>query len=768
MVDNPANSPLSERNALAPDQLLIMQSLVPIASAMAIAQLESMSTRLAEALFKVSEQTAFPNEANLSFNAFNHLKKNSAQLFGLIADQLNELLLEEIHSTGKAGQSIREREDLDLSLVTFDEMENTVAIGNIVQAIEREHADALAALNIRLGHLLQREEMSVAQNPFRPEVFLQAVYQAWCKFDAEQESHQLMLRLLQPDVFLQFQPIFHELNEALIARGIIPSLAEAYRIRKSRNRTPASTEAPQEASLHSKLQNLLMNPQDGGGAAAGGPGGGYFPGGAPFHPGGGAPFPPGAEAGLQSTAGVPHLNLPPMFGAGAADQQAAGSNFVTITVNAELLSHLTSVQNQLRTQVVSSGPIAAPQSADALRQVKTQAAHGMLSSIDENTIELLAKIFDFVFGETHIPSDIKGLISQLQIPLLKTVLTDKDFFFNEEHPARRLLETLAKTSVAWNQEKGREDPLFQALERGVEEVHEKFEKHDDPFSKVVADLESFLEKDEQASEMQLADSIAEVTRQEKVRQAQELAERDVAARVRTGEVAGFVEIFLETQWVRILTMAHNVKDSKPEVLEKALKTMDDLIWSVKPKGSPEERKELVNRLPPMLAQLNTWLNAMKWNTPERALFFSSLAERHASIVRDPIELSTRRQVEIAVTAAQKASERVLASRAKEMGERGADEFVQLVNSFERGAWVEFQHEDGTAAKFKLTWISPKRSRFIFSNRLGNPPFSFTSEQLVQTFRDGKATLILMRSVVDRALAAALSEKSEGKTASAAG
>jgi hypothetical protein len=80
-----------------------------------------------------------------------------------------------------------------------------------------------------------------------------------------------------------------------------------------------------------------------------------------------------------------------------------------------------------------------------------------------------------------------------------------------------------------------------------------------------------------------------------MRLAREFAENDVAIRTDTGEVAGFVEEFLRKQWIRILTIAHNVKEEKPNALENALRTMDDLIWSLKPKNTSEERKELVSK-----------------------------------------------------------------------------------------------------------------------------------------------------------------------------
>ena len=253
----------------------------------------------------------------------------------------------------------------------------------------------------------------------------------------------------------------------------------------------------------------------------------------------------------------------------------------------------------------------------------------------------------------------------------------------------------------------------------------------------------------------------EAMRQEKMLQALRLAEKDVASRIETGEVAGFVEIFLETQWTRVLAMAHSVVGSKPDALEKALQAMDDLIWSLKPKCTPEERKELLNKLPSILSMINAWLNAVRWNAAERLQFFSSLAERHATIMREPLEMSPRRQVEMAVNAAQKASERRFSAREKELQEKPPDQFTNMLDAMECGDWLEFVRANGAGAKFKLAWISPQRSRFIFTGRHGQESFSLSSGELAQALRNRKAVGVATASLVDRALASALDDIKPG-------
>src|SRR5690606_2460098 len=133
------------------------------------------------------------------------------------------------------------------------------------------------------------------------------------------------------------------------------------------------------------------------------------------------------------------------------------------------------------------------------------------------------------------------------------------------------VDTLAKCSLALDRQKGYDDPLYKMIEEIVGRVQKDFDQQMSLFSDAVSAIESLLETESGQSRDALVKPIAEALRQEKISQARAAAEKDVIARLETGEVAGFVEAFLETQWVRILTLAHSTRSSKPEVLAKALR-----------------------------------------------------------------------------------------------------------------------------------------------------------------------------------------------------
>jgi hypothetical protein len=80
---------------------------------------------------------------------------------------------------------------------------------------------------------------------------------------------------------------------------------------------------------------------------------------------------------------------------------------------------------------IQQNQLVQPEDRSHLRRLTQEASAGELTHIDQNTIELLARIFDYVFSDDSIPEEIKSLIGQLQIPTLKVALLDKDFFLKK-------------------------------------------------------------------------------------------------------------------------------------------------------------------------------------------------------------------------------------------------------------------------------------------------------------------------------------------------
>ena len=660
----------------------VLKELVHIALQQVDTQFGDFSTRLSEALLQRSDSSGDAKEANLCFNLGNLLKNHGYPFLLLATEKLEQALTREIGLLEHGAQRPASRRSSDLALVPFAEMDTKVMMGSSARLFDIEQADQLAALNSRLANLLQRDTLSVPQNPFRPEVFLAAIQAAWCAFTPEIDAHAILLPLCRPTVFLALDPILKAINDDLIAHGILPELVNTYRISKSNGNLSAATrEASQQALREQLRQRFELSGQ---------------------------------------------TDMPTRSGSGSS-----------------LLGH------------VEALPADSP-AVNQLARLRSGMPPGSLSRVDEATIDLLSQVFDTVFQDPHIPQEIKELIGFLQIPVLKAALVDQEFFYSDTHPARKLIDLLARTGIDWDRSKGTDDPLYRTMKQGIERV-----RHDDGgdqrqhFTAALGELESYIRSEESAATSALARPITQALQAEKIRMAGRSARNDVAVRIRTGEVSAFVEAFLESRWITVLTLAHSISDERPEVLTNAIRTMDDLLWSIKPKLNAEQRRELIARLPMILAMLNKWLTVIKWDDADRLRFFADLAECHASIVRAPIDLSPERQVEIAVEVARKAAEHRLDLQAREPAEVPPDQFVVTVEQLQRGTWLAFEQISGEVRQVRLAWVSPLRTLYIFTNGQREEAFSMPADELARQFRDARVRILAQDGVVERALVRAL-------------
>ena len=804
MTNVAPKQPVSPRHGL-------LEDLIGIAVKHAGDQYLELATKLAGALIDATDGDTRAIQQRL--RAGNLLRNRQFAFLHLATETLEKALRREIAELAPAARDQRARGGADqpLALVPFEEMDTRVALGGVGKPFESLHSDALQTLNVRLAFLLDRDILRVSQNPFRPEVFLVALQQAWTQFDAEPESAPLLQPLIKPGMFIELGPMLDALNLALQSKGVLPGSVDGYKGRKADATKAVAGDRARgnQAALAQQLRQFFASSDVAGSAAgqivdniaggmlhggidlsipdlpmsalhsgtawvpnAAGQGAGGRAVGAVGFPGGGTGAGVGEAAAAAPVGGWvqgPAQGFQPV---GISNELAQRQS--QINAKQPLFAYLARLQSSAAAAAGTAGTpapgegAAIPANVFYLPNIKQSVPQGSLTRADESTIDLLTAIFEAVFRDQNISQEIRDLIRFLQIPVLKAALVDKNFFFQEEHPARRMIDLLSR--MGWEQHKGPEDPLFKAMQRSVDRVGRDYDRELSVFAQAVSDLESSIQAEESAAAVAIAEPIAAALKQEKTTESAKLAKNAVALRIGTGEVIAVVEAFLEQRWVSVLTIAYSIEDGKPGAVNNATRAMDELIWSVRPKLNADDRKLLIAKLPGMLASLNKWLDVIKWQDADRLQFFAELAECHASIVRAPLDLSPERQLEISMQVARQAAERRLEIQAKadaaEQAEaeqrarrpelEAAEEDAAIeVDGLTRGMWLEFAQPDGGRRKVKLAWISPLRTLYIFSTAARQEAFSVSGEQLAKQFQEKTAQVVRSDGVVSMALSEAL-------------
>jgi hypothetical protein len=246
-------------------------------------------------------------------------------------------------------------------------------------------------------------------------------------------------------------------------------------------------------------------------------------------------------------------------------------------------------------------------------------------------------------------------------------------------------------------------------------------------------------------------------------------------------VPNFLAWFLRRQWIRMLEDVYLNQGEESESWEQSIAMLEDLVWSVQPKRTKDDRKHLVALLPALLKRLSGAMHEITWTREERERFMANLVEAHAASVKPSIgaaALATAAVAEQAMADAEEAKAAGDVARAAKAEELAAamaqaepapadqpaelidDEFLEIAQSLERGAWIEFEAEDGQLAFAKLAWISPLRGTYLFTNRQGLKAVSMNAEELAERFRTDRARLVEAEPLIDRALGSVVASFAE--------
>jgi hypothetical protein len=678
---------------------------------------------------------------------------------------------------------------MTLSLIDVDEVHRILLLDRVAQQFNQRYEAALAPLTLKLGALFGVEGATLSANPFRPEVLLRAFQHAWEKGEFEPQATDHLVEALEPGHTINLGPLYAELDATLTQAGIRAEVV--HRIRKSVSSAyaPLSAHAPLSNAASSGAAPLGsgMAPLQGhGGGGHAPPSGAPQPGGNPagngHHPadgpssdGGrstwGAMLPTGQQIAGQVRAFLHRLGL-----GAPASQQAQLAMEPPPAADPALMNYLGQLGQAQVAEADAGSQFQWLQAAqdpeqghyNVLRQIRERDEIRQAPELDRGTVDALAEVFDYVFADEAIPMQMKVVIGRLQIPVLRAAMLDRDFFLRSEHPARKLVDSLASASVTWTPEKGEQDPLYVRIEHTVQRVLTEFESDLSLFSELLAEFATFLFETEQQAEQQIA-PVADQQRDEEALQAA-LAHADevIHARISTLQeglpLAPFLKPFLTTQWRQVIAAAWLTEDSEPGRWNASLQTMDQLIWSTQPKTQADERKALVTVLPELVRQLNLELDGIEWHGDPRATFTRRLIGTHMLAIRmkaAPAEDTQGAALE--ESAGQAAMEALDQRRAAQLSVHdiaAQDSFDDSAQLLSRGVWFEVALEADAPYRCRLSWVSPMRTRFLFTNREGFDAFVRSEREVAAMLRVGQLRMLEQAPIVERALSQLMADKSD--------
>lgn len=636
---------------------------------------------------------------------------------------------------------------VELSLVADNELEESLAITSMIGKNETRLTRELFAVNQRLSVIYGGIKIDDGSNPVGPSALSQAFRQAMRELNAEMRVKLIIYKLFDRYVLALLDELYQEINAELIRAGVLP-----------------------------QLRHEVARAGNAGRAASGSTAGGTVAAGAE-----------GAEGGAflaedESAASNELLQtLRTLFSARRATPETAmrvPAGAIQMPSANELIGALSVLQSQAAiSQPLPSHAGNALELAGEVQQLKEHllAQIGSLrgerpsqvSTIDEDTIDLVGMLFEFILEDRNLPTDMQVLLARLQIPYLKAAILDRKLFAHRQHPARRLLDNLADAAKGWSAESDRDHRLHDKIKSIVDRLLQDFDDDLTIFERLCVELQEFQDISRRRAEL-AEQRVAESTRgREKLEQARRRAAREILSRIDGRTLPPLVHGILSRAWANylVLTILRQGEDS-PEFRD-ALRFASDFIDSTKPARTLDERRALRQMLPGIERALRRGLANVAFqesdidrllaqlHTYYRHQLGESVPEAEVQAAEESVSLPIPESIQPIVE-----SEAELARSEPEPEPPIDTPEMQLVAELKPGTWLEFMSGPETIERAKLSWISPMSGRYLFVNRRGLKVADYAPHELANALASGTARVLESTALFDRALDAIVGRLSQ--------
>ena len=379
-----------------------------------------------------------------------------------------------------------------------------------------------------------------------------------------------------------------------------------------------------------------------------------------------------------------------------------------------------------------------------------------LSPEQDDTVELVARLFEQLGQQLHQGAGATALLGELQVPILRMAMTDRGFFERAEHPARHVLGTLAEATHDWGDGTDIDPDLAGQLSRLVARA-----QREPPsaglYTALLADIRHHLAQLSRKAQVTERRQVEAMQGRERLHQARQRAADILAERFAESTPRGLLRALLDRAWSDVLALALLRHGESSEAFTERMRLTDQLLGRL-PVEDPlrlrlavedhlqqigmqaEEAEQVAQRLigvadaPSARAGAEITGPASEPVPGMPALAAYAQAAEPPSATDLALRLKQRQRL-----GGQQSQEPRAATQAPErpLGPQEARVHNRL-RQLPFGSWFEFVDPGtGEVARRKLAWFSPLSGNTLFVNRRGQRVAEMDLRELAAAVASGR-------------------------------
>ena len=625
-----------------------------------------------------------------------------------------------------------------LSLLSDQALEAQLATEQLASSVLRQHAPAFEVLDKRMA-ALAGDALAPDQNPLNPVFLATSLGDALEEVESDDDLRIVVFKYFERELGTVMPAVLDRANALLAAAGILPEL------RASSGRPQQAPQPQQQTQMHQPQAGMPQMPQ--------------MP----------QPDPAALDMHMQASAAEQAMfaNMLGMLqgwrsNMGLAGQaqaaapgmggfQPAGPTLGTT----DLLSILSLMQRDAPSHAAPSD--AGMTLAQHLRQQMAQSARKLgvaddnmqLDGLDSDAVDLVALLFDVLLDGPQYDANIRRMIGRMLVPYVKVAVKDRRMFLFKEHPARRLLNTVAEACEGNHGEAPQERALLTRVDHTIDRLVAEFNEDVAIFETLESELRGYMSQHRKRFELAEKRSTEAQRGRERLQQARAQVADDLS-RSRSGrELPPVIEDFFNRHAAHHLAQVLLRDGHQSPRYDSAMRAIEDLLvafdWA-----SDGESERALKPLPE--AEMREIFASSGCHGEAANAAIDALHDALARIVEgeSAVESDVRMPEQVVVPEPEQSDPQLEFVAGNDTLDYDGS-MLERMRALKIGHWLQLVASNGHAEPAKVSWISPISSRLLLVNRRGIRVLVASVEELAAMAKIGKVSLREAESAFEDAM-----------------
>lgn len=669
------------------------------------------------------------------------------------------------------GRATAGRGSAPLGLVRENELEFHLAGQRLADSIARRYQRPLEMLGLRFESLAAAMGVPATANPVGAALLADAFVQTFRDAEVSPSLQPLLFRQYEQELAKVLGELYGRLNTQLAANGfhadprrITTPPADVLPQVPAQPSSQAFGTAPGEGILASRQAGAWLEAGIGGHAAAPPP---YL--GAPLAgtpqvqrplapPQAGAPAPsasaaaaspaspdvfrdsPGARVQHQQLRDMLHMWREGMLRDQSVPAQHAPDR--RLAERRELrIQEVVSVVSLLQRDGVRNFEAAFAGKCDLHKAIREELVEGArrlgldpdrtcLDQQQEDAVDLTGLMFQSLLRSHALVQESRRMFAKLVMSYVKVALTDDSLFVRDDHPARRMLDSLALACESNDGTSPQDRELLDRAAKMVDRVVAEFNEDLAIFELTANELQDMVQQQRRRSDIVERRAAESVHGRERLLHARRRAAAALAERLQGRALTQTIAHFLERHWQHHLVQVLLREGEGSERHARVLELADQLI-AVDASAARAGGADVAERVLSLHSGLVDALSSSGLDEQVAGEWMAGLARTLA------FPDAPREERHPAPAASDDGEETTLLRLVGGTDRLEYDPAVaERMRALQVGDWMRLSDERGNESSVKVAWVSPLTSRLLLVNRRGVRQLVASPEQLAALVRSG--------------------------------